>query len=94
METVSVRLDEETLQDFEKIMKENRSKVVRELVEDGRKHKAVELYKNKKISLGLGARLAGTTLSGFIDLLKEHNVHLNLELEDVRKSVENARKML
>lgn len=94
MELVSARLDEKALKDFENVLKENRSKVVRALVESGRKHKAVELYKNKKVSLGLGARLAGMTLSEFIELLKEHSVYLNLELEDVQKSMEIARKVL
>ena len=45
-------------------------------------HKAVELYKERKVSLGLGARLAGLSLSEFLDALREHNVTLNLEKED------------
>ena len=93
METVSARLDEEILKDFENVLKQNRSKIVRELVEAGRKHKAVDLYKNKKVSLGLGAKLAGVTLSEFMDLLKEHNVYLNIELEDVKESMDNLKKI-
>ncbi|MEK6950073.1 MAG: UPF0175 family protein [Nanoarchaeota archaeon] len=94
METVSSRLDIEAINLFEKVLKEKRSEVVRELVESGKKHKAVELYKAKKISLGLGARLAGVSLSEFIDLLKEHNVYLNLEKEDVEQALSTARKIL
>lgn len=59
-----------------------------------KKHKAVELYKIKKVSLGLGARLAGVTLSEFIDLLKEHNAYLNLEKEDIEQALKTARKVL
>lgn len=94
METVSSRLDLETINLFGKILKEKRSEVVRELVNAGKKHKAVELYKNKKVSLGLGSKLAGVTLSEFIDLLKEHNVYLNLEREDVEQALNTARKVL
>jgi len=94
METVSSRLDLETINLFGKVLKEKRSEVVRELVEYGKKHKAVELYKEKKVSLGLGAKLAGVNLSEFIDLLKERNVHLNLEREDVEKALDTARKLL
>ncbi len=94
MELVSARLDTESLEEFENVMNESKSKVIRELVEAGRKHKAVELYKNKKVSLGLGSRLAGVTLSEFIDLLKDHNVSLNLDIEDVKKSLETARKII
>ncbi|MBI2542042.1 UPF0175 family protein [Candidatus Woesearchaeota archaeon] len=94
METVSTRLELETINLFGKILKEKRSEVVRGLVESGKKHKAVELYHEKKISLGLGAKLAGVSLSEFIDLLKEHNVYLNLEQEDVERAIDTARKVL
>lgn len=94
METVSSRLDMETINLFSKVLKEKRSQVVRELVESGKKHKAVELYKMKKVSLGLGAELAGVTLSEFIDLLKEHNASLNLEKDDVDMALKTARKVI
>ena len=94
METVSSRLDLQTINLFGKILNEKRSEVVRELVNAGQKHKAGELYNLKRVSLGLGAKLAGVTLSEFIDLLKEHNVYLNLEKEDVEQALKTARKVL
>ncbi|MBI2661287.1 UPF0175 family protein [Candidatus Woesearchaeota archaeon] len=94
METVSSRLDTETINLFSRVLKEKRSQVVRELVESGKKHKAVELYKMKKVSLGLGAELAGVTLSEFIDLLKDHNASLNLEKDDVEMALKIARKVI
>ena len=94
METVSSRLDLETINLFGKVLKEKRSEVVRELVNAGKKHKAVELYKTKKVSLGLGAKLAGASLSEFIDLLKEHNIYLNLEKEDIEQALGTARRVL
>jgi len=93
METVSTRLDLETIKLFGKVLNEKRSEVVRELVESGKKHKAVELYKMKKVSLGLGAKLAGVSLSEFFDLLREHNVYLNLEKEDIEEALKTARKL-
>ncbi len=94
METVSLRLGIVSLGLFETVIQERRSEVVRTLVEAGKKEKAVELYKIKKVSLGLGAKLAGVTLSEFIDLLGEHNVDLNIEKEDVEKALSTARKVL
>jgi len=79
---------------FKNVLMEKRSEIVRTLVELGKKSKAVELYKMKKVSLGLGAKLAGASLSEFIDLLKEHNVFLNLEKEDVERALKTARKVL
>ena len=94
METVSSRLDTESLGLFEKVLKERRSDVVRTLVDSGKKHKSVELYQEKKVSLGLGAKLAGVTLSEFIDLLKDHNADLNLEKTDVELALRTARRVL
>ena len=93
METVSTRLELKTIKMFEKVLNEKRSEVVRDLVESGKKHKAVELYKLKRVSLGLGAKLAGATLSEFIDLLKENNAYLNLEQMDVEQAIKTARKV-
>ncbi len=93
METVSARLDEGTLTLFEKVLQENRSEIVRTLVEAGKKEKAVELYKQKKVSIGLAAKLAGVSLSEFIDILGEHNVYLNLEKEDIEQALATARKI-
>ena len=95
MEIISVRLKRlKELDYFSKLLNENRSEVVRTLVEEGKKLKAIELYKQKKISLGLGAKLAGMTLSDFLDLLEEYNVKLNLTLEDAKEAMKNAEKMV
>ena len=94
METVSSRLDLDAVNLFGKVLKEKRSEVVRELVESGKKSKAVELYREKKVSLGLGAKLAGLTLSEFIDLLRYINAYLNLEKEDVEQAIKTARKVI
>ena len=93
METMSVRLDTQGLELYSRILKENKSEVIRELVKEGKKHKAVHLYKEKKVSLGLGAKLAGVTLSEFFDLLGEHNVDLNIEIEDVQESLKTLRNI-
>lgn len=93
METISVRINTKDLKTFSNVLQKKKSTVLRELVEEGKKHKSVHLYKDKKVSLGLGARLAGVTLSAFIDLLKEHNVNLNLEKEDIDEALKTARKI-
>ena len=94
METISARMNTEFLGWFEKVLHESRSKVLRELVDAGQKHKAVELYQQKKVSLGLGAKLAGVSLSEFIDLLAQHNAPLSLELDDAKKALQTAEEVL
>lgn len=95
MDTVSIRLRKiMELDFFSKLLKENRSELVRDLVEEGRKMKALTLYKNKKLSLGLAARLANLNLSEFLDFLEEHHVPLNLTLEDAKEAMKNAEEKL
>jgi len=95
METVSIRLKKvKELDYFGKLLKENRSKIIRDLLEEGKKMKAMNLYKNKKISLGLAARFADMSLSDFLDLLEEHNIKLNLTLEDAKLAMKHAEDLL
>ena len=91
METVSIRL--ENPQEFDslgKILKENRSEVIRELLDEGKKMKALNLYKNKKLSLGLASKFSGLSLSEFLDLLEEYKISLNLSLEDAKQAMKYA----
>ena len=95
MEIISIRLKRlKELDYFSKLLNENRSEVVRDLVEEGKKLKAIELYKQKKVSLGLASKLSGLTLSEFMDLLEEYNVKLNLTLEDAKEAMRYAEKVL
>ena len=94
MDTVSSRLNTGALDLFSEVLNERRSEVVRELVEKGQKVKAVELYKEKRVSLGLGAKLAGVSLGEFLDLLKLYNADLNISQEDVEDALKAARKVL
>ena len=95
METVSIRLKKvKELDYFGKLLKENRSKIIRDLLEEGKKMKAMNLYKNKKISLGLAARFADMSLSDFLDLLEENNIKLNLTLEDAKLAMKHAEDLL
>jgi len=95
MEIISVRPKRlKELDYFSKLLNENRSEVVRDLVEEGKKLKAIELYKQKKVSLGLASKLSGLTLSEFLDLLEEYNVKLNLTLEDAKDAMKNAEEVI
>lgn len=92
MEIISVRLKGlRGLDYFSKLLNENRSEVVRGLVEEGKKLKAIELYKQRKVSLGLASKLSGLSLSEFLDLLEEYNIKLNLTLDDAKEAMGNAK---
>ncbi|MBI2124685.1 UPF0175 family protein [Candidatus Woesearchaeota archaeon] len=59
-----------------------------------KKLKVIEIYKQKKVSLGFASKLSGLTLSEFLDLLEEFNIKLNLTLEDAKEAMRNAEKLI
>ncbi len=95
METISIRVENpEELDQFRRITKEKRSEIVRDIINEGKKIKAIKLYKEQKISLGLAAKFAGLCFSDFLDLLEEHNIEFNMTLDDAKKAMQNARELL
>lgn len=93
--TISVRYEHTNdLKFMTELMGLNRSEMLRELIDEGRKMKSIELYKQGKVSLGLGAKLSGLSISEYIDLLKEYKVQINIDIEDAKKALEYARMSL
>lgn len=92
--TLSIRIDESDyrfLAAFAEEEKEDVSKAVRELVELGRLHLAVEKYRSSAASLEKSARIAGVSVSRMMDILRDFGIAANLELEDYRNSLNTAR---
>ncbi len=56
--------------------------------------KSIELYRQGKVSLGLGAKIARLSISEYIDLLKEYKIQINIDIEDARKALQYARTAL
>ncbi len=93
--TISVRYEPKQDLDFiTGVLGLTMSETVRSLIDEGRKMKALQLYRHGKVSLGLGAKVAKLTLSEFIDLLKEHNVKLNIDVEDAERALAYSRENL
>ncbi len=73
---------------------ESRGRIVRALLEEGRKMEAVTAYKEGRASIGRASRIAGVPLGEFMDLLAEFGVRANVSVEDFRESIGSARKLL
>lgn len=85
--TISVRYEPKQDLDFiTGVLGLTMSETLRSLIDEGRKMKALQLYRYGKVSLGLGAKIAKLTLSEFLDLLKEHNVKLNIDVDDAERA--------
>ena len=51
-------------------------------------------YKQGKVSLGLGAKIARLSISQYIDLLKEYKIQINIDIEYAKKALGYARENL
>lgn len=94
--TLSIRIDEDDyrfLATMAEEEKEDVSKAVRELVELGRLHLAMDKYRSSEASLEKSARIAGVSVSRMMDLLRDFGIEANLELEDYRASLNTARSL-
>ena len=93
--TLSVRIDKEDYDFLKKLAVENReeiSKSIRHLVNEGRIMHAIDSYKKGKASIGKASVLAGLTISEMMDTLAEFGVKSNIAFEDYKEGIENLRK--
>lgn len=93
---VSFRLDDEYavfLGRFAKERSATKAKMLRELLEEGRKMEAVQLYRKGRASLGKASEVAGVSVSEFMDLLSDFGVPSNLSLEDFKESTRHAKEL-
>lgn len=90
--TMSIRIDKEDY-DFVKRLataeREDISAAVRELIDLGRIHFAIEEYKKNTASLGKAAEIAGVSISEMMNILADYGVKSNLDDEDYRIGLKN-----
>lgn len=90
--TMSIRIDKEDYDFVKTLAKEEKkdlSSAVRDLIDKGRVHLAIEEYKKGNASLGRASRLAGVSVSEMIDILADYGVKSNLDEEDYRAGLKN-----
>ena len=87
-ETVSIRLKEKEIRFIEEVSKKkgiDKSTVARELIEYGRTHLVLKLYKEGRISLEKTAKELELSISETIDLLAEFGIKSPITYEDYLK---------
>ena len=94
--TLSVRIDKADYDFLKRMAVENKeevSKAIRYLVNEGRVMHAIDCYKKGKASLGKTAELAGVTISEMMDILAEFGVKSNITYDDYKEGLKNLRKV-
>ncbi len=92
METMSVRIPTEELEEIDKISREKgmkRSDVLREVLRAGIRDKklgiALDKYRNYEITAWKAARLADVPLTKFFQILKSRNMEIHYTEEEVEE---------
>ena len=98
---VSIRIDDEILKYAREVAEREhipKSAAIRKLlalgIEYNRKLKAIQSYKEGKISLGKAAEIAGVCTSEMMDILIRFGVKANVTFEDYKKGMKETRKAM
>ena len=92
----SISVDEKEYNFIEELCRMEGKKatnMLRELIGLGRTMLAVKRYQEEKVSLGKAAKIAGITLSEFMDMLSEFGIRSRVSYEDYLEGFENLRKI-
>ncbi len=99
MITTSVRLPKETVEEIEKLSKEegiDKGTLIRKLIAESLREykikKALELYREGKVSLWKAAEIAGITYREALEELKKRNIPFKYDLEDLEVDISWAMK--
>jgi len=97
-ETVTTRVPMETLEEIDKYSKEkhmDRATMLRNLIEQGledeKKERILQQYKNRKISLQRAAELLKVDLVEMLELIKKEGLHLDYTEEELREDLKGLR---
>ncbi|MGB7532963.1 MAG: UPF0175 family protein [Halobacteriota archaeon] len=96
---ISIRPTEEIGRKLERLIgieKTERSALIRRILgigidEELKKH-ALELFRDKKVSLAKAAEIADISVREMMDLIKEKGISLHITIEDIREDFEAAMK--
>ncbi len=99
MITTSVRLPKEMIEEIEKLSREegvDKGTFIRKLMAESLKEykikKALELYREGKVSLWKAAEIAGITYREALEELKKRNIPFKYDLEDLEADIAWAMK--
>ena len=96
---ISIRPTEEIERKLEMLIgieKTERSALIRRILDTGineeLKTRALELFRDKKVSLAKAAEIADISVREMMDLIKEKGISLHISIEDIRGDFEAAMK--
>ncbi len=98
-ETISVRLEDETVKELKEIKKQYKSamsEILRKILEIGIKQlkiqMALQLLREGKISIGKASEVAGVTIYEMLEEMKKNEIPYGYSLEDLKSDTEGLNK--
>lgn len=98
-DSISVRLPKEELKEIERISKyekASKSAILRNVLEIGIKYKileiALEKFQKNEVTAAKAARIAGISLTQFLDILYERGINFHYGVDELRKDFERVIK--
>jgi predicted HTH domain antitoxin len=100
MPTISARIDDEQHEQLEtvaELLDDDRSTTIRKALEEGlqelRVREAVGRYQQGDVSTNQAARIAGVTLSEWLEIARKRNLTTQLTVSDLREDADNAMEL-
>ena len=93
---MTVRVDEneyKLIEELTKIEKEEKSRVVREMLALGRLMFSIQKYQKGKFSLGKSAKISGISISEFMDVLSKFGIESRITYSDYLEGLQNLKKV-
>lgn len=96
MKVITTRISEEHFEDLEKIEKEeqaDRAEVLRRLlakgIRDWKLKKAIELLRERKVTLRKAAEIASISYVEMLDLASSHRIDIGYSVEELERDLRN-----
>jgi predicted HTH domain antitoxin len=96
---ISIRPTEEIERKLERLIgieKTEKSALIRRILDTGineeLKKRALELFRDKRVSLAKAAEIADISVREMMDLIKEKGISLHITIEEIREDFEAAMK--
>ncbi|MBD3228704.1 MAG: hypothetical protein GF329_11015 [Candidatus Lokiarchaeota archaeon] len=99
MKNIAARIPPELEEEIEGFMNEkglDKSSAIRKILEIGilewRKNRAIQQYRDNKVSLWKASEIAKVSLREMIDILNDHNIQINISSNDIVEDIRAAKE--
>jgi predicted HTH domain antitoxin len=99
MKNIAARIPSELEEEIEGYMDEqglDKSSAIRKILEIGilewRKNRAIQQYRDNKVSLWKASEIAKVSLREMIDILNDHNIQINISTNDIVEDIRAAKE--